>query len=93
MEQGSGRSASRWIRRHGASGRAVEPRRLRQAVDEVERLDALAGGALDEVVDHADREDPPGPLVDPHVDADVLLPRTCFVAGGAATTLTNGSSA
>ena len=37
---------------------------LGQAVDEVERLDRLAGGALDEVVEHADREDAAGPRVD-----------------------------
>ena len=44
--------------RHGASGQLQQAGRLGQAVDDVERLDRLAGGALDEVVEHADGEDP-----------------------------------
>ena len=42
----------------------LEAGRLGQAVDEVERLDRLAGGALDQVVLDADGEDPPGPRVE-----------------------------
>ena len=49
-----------------------EARGLRQPVDEVEGLDRLAGGALDEVVLHADRDDPAGPLVEADVDADLV---------------------
>ena len=61
----------------------LEAGRLGQPVDGVEGLDRLAGGALDEVVDDADGEDPAGPLVDADVDpAGCCCPRTCFVAGG-----------
>ena len=59
----------------GASWRErelLEAGRLGQAVDEVEGLDRLAGGALDEVVLDADREDPAGPLVEADVDPDVV---------------------
>ena len=45
---------------------------LGQAVDEVERLDRLARGALDEVVEDADREDAAGPRVGRDVDPDVV---------------------
>src|SRR4051812_14209067 len=38
-------------------GELLETEGLGQAVDEVERLDRLTGGALHEVVDDADRED------------------------------------
>ena len=48
---------------YGRQRQLLETERLGQAVDEVERLDRLARGALDEVVDHADREDPAGPRV------------------------------
>ena len=42
----------------------VEARGLRQAVDDVEGLDRLSRGALDQVVLDADGEDPAGPRVE-----------------------------
>ena len=54
---------------HGTSGSCSSPAVSGQPVDQVEGLDRLAGGALDQVVDDADGEDPAGPLVDAHVDA------------------------
>ena len=69
-------SLDRWeVRRGRRDGRVrdlwswrerelVEAGRLGQAVDDVERLDRLAGGALDQVVLDADGEDPPGPRVE-----------------------------
>jgi hypothetical protein len=41
-------------------------------VHQVERLDRLAGRALDQVVLDADRQDPVGPLVTPDVDQDLV---------------------
>ena len=78
---------------HGASGSWSRPAVSGQPVDEVERLDRLAGGALDEVVLDADDDDPTGPLVEADANRRTwLLPVTCFVAGGVETTDTNGSS-
>ena len=57
---------------HGTSGSCSRPGRLGQAVDEVERLDRLAGRALDQVVLDADGEDPVGPLVVRDVDQDLV---------------------
>ena len=45
---------------------------LGQAVDDVERLDRLAGGALDEVVEDADREDPAVALVEAAPDPGLV---------------------
>ena len=59
-------------RRSGRQRELLEAGGLRQPVDEVERLDGLAGGALDEVVLDADRDDPAGPLVEADVDADLV---------------------
>ena len=59
----------------------VEAGRLGQAVDEVERLDRLARGALDEVVLDADRQDPAGPLVERDVDPDVVRARDVLGRG------------
>ena len=53
-ERGEGRGGRRWssvLAAYGASGSCSRPAGLGQAVDEVERLDRLAGGALHEVVD------------------------------------------
>ena len=63
---------ARLDRHQGASGQLLEPGRLGQAVDEVERLDRLAGRALDEVVLDTDGDDPPGPLVEADVDVDLV---------------------
>ena len=72
----------------------LEAGRLGQAVDEVEGLDRLAGGALDQVVLDTDREDPPGPLVEADVDPDVVAAgRRAWSPAASATTVTNGSSA
>src|ERR1700675_4236726 len=49
-----------------------QARRLGQAVNEVERLDRLAGGALDQVVLDADGDDALGPLVVPNVHVDLV---------------------
>jgi hypothetical protein len=65
---------------------------LGEAVDEVERLDRLAGRALDEVVEDADREDPPGPRVGRDVDPDVVAAGDVLRRRRRATTVTNGSS-
>ena len=70
----------------------VEAGRLGQPVRDVERLDRLAGGALDEVVDDAEstRIRPVRSSNRTWIRA-WLLPVTCLVAGGASTTWTNGS--
>ncbi len=81
-------SASSWRQRE-----LVEAGRLGQPVDGVEGLDCLAGGALDEVVDHPDRQDSARPLVGATWTRQLLLPRTCFVEGGWVTTWTKASPA
>ena len=88
----AGRRSSR-RRRLRAERQLEQGGGLGQAVDDVERLDRLARGALDEVVEHADREDAAVALVEPAQTRASLLPRMCFVAGGASTTDTNGSAA
>ena len=59
--------------RHGRAG-VARARPSPEPEQDVERLHALAGGALHEVVDHADREDTAGALVEPHVDAARVAP-------------------
>ena len=59
----------------------VEAGRLGQAVDDVEGLDRLARGALDEVVLDTDGEDPPGPRVEADVDPDVVAARDVLGRG------------
>src|SRR4029079_19727970 len=59
----------------------VEAGRLGQAVDEVECLDRLARGALDEVVLDADRGDPAGPFIQGDVDPDVVRARDVLGRG------------
>ena len=77
----------------GREGELLEAGGLGQAVDEVERLDGLARGALDEVVHDADGEDPAGPLVEADVDPDVVAAgRRAWSPAALATTRTNGSS-
>ena len=55
-------------RGYGLSGSCSRPAVSASPMHEVERLHGLAGGALDEVVDDADRDDPPGALVEADVD-------------------------
>src|SRR5258705_6694629 len=62
-------------------GELVETRGLGQAVDDVEGLDRLSRGALDQVVLDADGEDPAGPRVEADVDADVVAPRDVLRSG------------
>src|SRR6187455_2072068 len=59
-------------RRSWRQRQLLEAGRLRQPVHEVEGLDGLARGALDEVVLDADRDDPAGPLVEANVDEHVI---------------------
>ena len=79
--------------RHGASGSWSQARRLGQAVDHVEGLDRLAGGPLDEVVEHADGEDAAVPLVEAAPDAGLVrAERRASSRARPRTTVTNGSS-
>ena len=88
-DRGGSRRWSSWRERQ-----LLEAGRLGQAVDEVEGLDRLAGGALDQVVLDADGEDPARSARRASRGSRTsLLPVTCLVAGGVATTVTNGSSA